>query len=76
MTHPDMIAGIVYLAKLKKAFNKGEYKLYLAVHPGHQDPLQAVVAGIVATGAVEKRGTAPQSGMARDFQRWVDTWLK
>ena len=28
MTHPDMIAGVVYLAKLKKAFNKGEYKLY------------------------------------------------
>jgi len=51
-------------AKLKEAFNKDEYKLYLAVHPGHQDLLQAVVADILATGAVEKRGTAPQSGMA------------
>ena len=59
-------------AKLKKAFNKGEYKLYLAVHPGHQDLLQAVVADILATGAVEKRGTAPQSGMARELQGLVD----
>ena len=45
---------------------------YLAVHLGHQDLLQAVVAGILATGAVEKRGAAPQSGMARELQGLVD----
>ena len=76
MTHPDMIASIIYLTKLKKAFNKGEYKLYLAVHPSHQDLLKAVVAGILATGAVEKRGTAPPSGMARELQSLVDTLVE
>ena len=39
MTHPDMVAGIVYLAKLKKAFNKGEYKLLLGRPPGAPRPV-------------------------------------
>ena len=30
MTSKNMIADVVYIAKLKKAFNKGEFKLFLA----------------------------------------------
>ncbi|CAE7493209.1 unnamed protein product [Symbiodinium natans] len=55
MTSPDKIADIVYIAKMKKAFNRGEFKLFP-----------------VATGAVEKKGQAPASGMARELQSLVD----
>ena len=72
MTSPDMIADVVYIAKLKKAFNKGEFKLFLAVSPAHHSLLEAVSAGVVATGAVEKKGQAPASGMSRELQASVD----
>ena len=72
MTSPDKIADIVYITKMKKAFNKGEYKLFLAVNPAHHVLLEAVSAGIVATGAVEKKGQAPASGMSRELQALVD----
>ncbi|CAE7451344.1 unnamed protein product [Symbiodinium microadriaticum] len=40
MASPDMIADVVYIAKLKKAFNKGEFKLFLAVSPAHHGLLE------------------------------------
>ena len=55
MTSPDMLADVVYIAKLKKAFNKGKFKLFLAVSPAHHSLLDAV-STVVATGAVEKKG--------------------
>ena len=72
MASPDMIADVVYIAKLKKAFNKGEFKLFLAVSPAHHGLLEAVSAGVLATGAVEKKGQAPASGMSRELQALVD----
>ena len=72
MTSPDKIADIVYIAKMKKAFNRGEFKLFLAVSPSHHDLLEAVCQGVLATGAVEKKGQAPASGMARELQSLVD----
>ncbi|CAE7331777.1 unnamed protein product [Symbiodinium natans] len=72
MTSPDKIADIVYIAKMKKAFNRGEFKLFLAVSPSHHDLLEAVCQGVLGTGAVEKKGQAPASGMARELQSLVD----
>lgn len=72
MTSPDTLTGLIYITKIKKAFNKGERKLFIAVHPDHQALLEAVAQGILATGAVEKKGPAPQSGMARELQALVD----
>ena len=45
MTSPDKIADIVYIAKMKKAFNRGEFKLFPAVSPSHHDLLEAVCQG-------------------------------
>ena len=72
MTSPDMIADLVYIAKLKKAFNKGEFKLFLAVSPAHHSLLEVVSAGVLATGAVEKKGQAAASGMSRELPALVD----
>ena len=72
MTSPDMLADVVYIAKLKKAFNKGKFKLFLAVSPAHHSLLEAASAGVVATGAVEKKGQAPASDMSRELQASVD----
>ena len=72
MTSPEQLMTVVHLAKMKKAFNKGEFKLYLALRPDHQELLQAVADGIVAKGGEEKQGVAPPSRMACELQEIVD----
>ena len=72
MTSPDKIADMVYVAKMKKAFNKGEFKLIIAANPEHHELMNAVSQGICLTRAVEKKGQAPASGMSRELQSLVE----
>ncbi|CAE8587020.1 unnamed protein product [Polarella glacialis] len=72
ITSPKDLSGIIYIAKLKKAWAKNTFKLHLAAHPSHQDLLDFVEAALASSGATPKKGQAPASGMARELQTLVD----
>ena len=71
MTSPDMIADVVYIATLTKVFNKGEFKLFLPVSPAHHSLLEAVSAGVFATGTVEKKCQVLRAACLANYRRWL-----
>ena len=57
---------------MKKAYDRGVVKLHLAGHPNLGKVIDAVIAVLISTGAKERKGQAPQSGMARELQQLVE----
>ena len=60
------------MCKVKKAYDKGVVKVYLAGHPSVSPVIDALAAAMVKAGAKDRRGQAPQSGMARELQQLVE----
>ena len=66
-TDPQGLASLIYVCKIKKAYDRGVVKLHLAGHPDMGTVIDAVVAILVHAGAKERRGQAPPAGMARSY---------
>ncbi|CAE7921388.1 unnamed protein product [Symbiodinium necroappetens] len=69
---PHALAQLIFVCKIKKAYDRGIVKVHLAGHQQIDSVIDAVVAAMVLSGARERRGQAPQSGMARELQSLVD----
>ena len=69
---PELLSAQIYVCKVKKAYDRGVVKLHLAGHPDLGKVIDAVIAVLISTGAKERKGQAPQSGMARELQQLVE----
>ena len=69
---PELLGSLIYVCKIKKASDRGTVKIHIAGHPDIGKIIQAVVGIMVHTGAKERRGQAPQAGMARELQQLVE----
>ena len=69
---PHALAQLIFVCKIKKAYDRGIVKVHLAGHQQIDSVIDAVVAAMVLSGARERRGQAPQSGVARELQSLVD----
>lgn len=69
---PEHLSASIYVCKVKKAYDRGVVKLHIAGHPLLSSVIDAVIQVLVFAGAKERRGQAPQSGMARELQQLVE----
>lgn len=69
---PEHLSAYIYVCKVKKAYDRGIVKLHVAGHPQMSSVIDAAIQVLVFTGAKERRGQAPQSGMARELQQLVE----
>ena len=71
-TDPIIMSGVVYVAKLRKAFDKNTMKMFFSVHRDAEPALAALTKGVLHNGGKLKRGQAPRSGLEREVQEVVD----
>ena len=60
-TDPDLVCHVIYVCKIRKAFDRETMKMFFSVHAGAQPALSALCKGIVASGGKQKAGQAPRS---------------
>ena len=71
-TDPIIMSGVVYVAKVRKAFDKNTMKMFFSVHRDAEPALAALTKGVLRNGGNLKRGQAPRSGLEREVQEVVD----
>ncbi|CAE7943317.1 unnamed protein product [Symbiodinium necroappetens] len=71
-TDPLIMSGIVYVCKVRKAFDRDSMKMFFSVHRDAEPSLTALTKGLIHAGGRLKRGQAPRSGLEREVQEVVD----
>ncbi|CAE8729019.1 unnamed protein product [Polarella glacialis] len=71
-TDPEMMSHVVYVSKLRKAFDKDMMKLFFSTHADAEGALKALSKGLVSKGAKQQFGHAPRGGLEREVQEVVD----
>ncbi|CAE7817514.1 unnamed protein product [Symbiodinium necroappetens] len=71
-TDPLVMSGIVYVCKVRKAFDRDSMKMFFSVHRDAKPSLAALTKGVIHAGGKLKRGQAPRSGLEREVQEAVD----
>ena len=71
-TDPLIMSGVVYVCKVRKAFDRDSMKMFFSVHRDAEPSLAALTKGVIHAGGKLKRGQAPKSGLEREVQEVVD----